>query len=154
MRNGGCQDGYIRVAWSCIRLVPTLKSFSDALQACNAEGATLAMPKVEELDLTLRRLVKMSGGDHWIGLKEMCSGVWLGLFQTCWLGKWEYKWVDGVTLHLGRYQGWHPGEPGNARVRGRALCVQYWYSGPAADPMWDDTGCHVTKRYICQSPPV
>ncbi|XP_019621358.1 PREDICTED: uncharacterized protein LOC109467748 [Branchiostoma belcheri] len=63
--------------------------------ACNAEGATLAMPKTEELDLALRRLVKMSGGnsDHWIGLRGTYNGR---------LGKWEYKWEDGSLL--GKYQ--------------------------------------------------
>ncbi|KAI8489092.1 hypothetical protein Bbelb_330770 [Branchiostoma belcheri] len=151
MRTGGCQDGYRRVGLACIRLGTVLKSFWDAQQACNAEGATLAMPKTEELDLALRRLVRRSGGnsDHWIGLRFTCPRLFFG---TCWFGKWEYKWVDG--LPLGRYQGWHPGEASHSKVP-RALCVLYWYSGPAADPMWDDTtGCHGKKRYICQSPPV
>ncbi|KAI8506479.1 hypothetical protein Bbelb_159060 [Branchiostoma belcheri] len=126
MRNGGCQDGYRRLGSTCIRLAPTQKSFWDASQSCVAEGATLAMPKTEELDRALRRLVKMSGGNavHWIGMRETCT--------SC-LEISKYHWVDG--LPLGKYQGWHPGEPRNIKESWNSLCVQYWYSGQTPDPI-------------------
>ncbi|KAI8508770.1 hypothetical protein Bbelb_138690 [Branchiostoma belcheri] len=142
MPNVPCKHGYRRVGWSCIRLGTVQKSFLDAQQACNAEGATLAMPKTEELDLALRRLVKMSGGnsDSWIGLRGTYNGR---------LGKWEYKWEDGSLL--GKYQGWYPGEPRNRAESWLTLCVQYWRGHTEWDTMWDDAICDDKKRYICQS---
>ncbi|KAI8480605.1 hypothetical protein Bbelb_416770 [Branchiostoma belcheri] len=150
MRTGGCQDGYRsrRVGLACIRLGTVLKSLSNARQACNVEGATLAMPKTEELDLALRRLVRRSGGnsDHWIGLRFTCPRLFFG---TCSFGTWEYKWVDGLPLGRGGTQ------VRQVTAQCPVLFVLYWHSGPAADPMWDDTaGCYGKKRYICQSPPV
>ncbi|XP_078693720.1 uncharacterized protein LOC144923227 [Branchiostoma floridae x Branchiostoma belcheri] len=150
MRNGGCQDGYIRVGWPCIKLVSSPKSFWDAKQACVDEGATLAMPRTEKFDHALRRHVKITAqlgySEFWIGLTVTVTGFWFG--------SKEYNWVDGVPL-LGQYRGWHPGEPTDVKNlrNGDWLCIQYWYSGRTADPMWDDAKCTQKKRYICQSSP-
>ncbi|XP_078603281.1 uncharacterized protein LOC144877248 [Branchiostoma floridae x Branchiostoma japonicum] len=133
----GCKGGYIRLGRHCIRLVPIPKSFVDAQQACKADGATLAMPKTKELDLTLRRLVKTSGGNnhHWIGLSNA--------------GDLDWTWVD--ETRLGHYLAWNPGEPRGDK--GVVLCVQYWSSGHTTGPMWDDAECSGEKWFICQIRP-
>ncbi|XP_019616699.1 PREDICTED: uncharacterized protein LOC109464206 [Branchiostoma belcheri] len=148
VRTDGCQHGYIRVGWRCIRLVPIQKSFPDAEQACVEEGATLAMPKTKEWDHALRHLVKTSGGNFdqtWIGMRVIGTGIRFDMY--------ELKSVDG--LPLGQYRGWHPGEPASVKYLGSgdSLCVQYWYSGRTADPMWDDADCNAKNPYICQSSP-
>ncbi|KAI8484095.1 hypothetical protein Bbelb_382130 [Branchiostoma belcheri] len=99
MRTGGCQDGYRRVGLACIRLDTVLKSFWDAQQACKVEGATLAMPKTEGLDLALRRLVRRSGGnsDHRIGLRFTCPRLFFGI---CWFGPAaDPMWDDTAGCH-------------------------------------------------------
>eukprot|EP00058_Branchiostoma_floridae_P015449 XP_002600937.1 hypothetical protein BRAFLDRAFT_79127 [Branchiostoma floridae] len=125
-----CKAGYIRLKRHCFRLVSHTKSFLEALEACKAEEAILAMPKTEFVDLALRRLVQKSGSnsDYWIGMIEAGS---------------DWKWLDGARL--GSYQGWHPGEPSDLKGFG-PLCVQYWSSGHTTDPMWDDIWCHETRR--------
>ncbi|KAI8514163.1 hypothetical protein Bbelb_084870 [Branchiostoma belcheri] len=94
IRKGGCQDGYIRVEWACIKLVSSRKSFLDAQQACKEEGAGLAMPKTEEFDHALRRHVKTSGGnfEHWIGMLVKFTS------RTSKI----YEWIGG--LPVGNYQ--------------------------------------------------
>ncbi|XP_078687673.1 C-type lectin BpLec-like [Branchiostoma floridae x Branchiostoma belcheri] len=104
---------------------------------CWMEGATLAMPKTEELDVALRDLVKTEGGNkqHWIGMEEK-DRTWY--------------WVDGSVVGDNGYKGWNPGEPDYYRW---PRCGQYW-SGRTGYPMWDDEGCHrVMRRFICQRPP-
>ncbi|XP_066297371.1 CD209 antigen-like [Branchiostoma lanceolatum] len=140
MRGVGCRVGYTLLAGTCIRLASEEKSHGDALTACQEEGATLAMPKTEELDVVLRDLVKTEGGneDHWIGgMKTHTRATW--------------QWVDGSQLAQS-YQGWSPNEPNIVGYEGNAICAQYW-SGGVGYPMWDDTDCHVSKRYICQVHP-
>ncbi|XP_078615624.1 CD209 antigen-like protein A [Branchiostoma floridae x Branchiostoma japonicum] len=116
------------------------------MEACKTEGATLAMPKTEKLDLALRNLVKTKGGnnDHWIGLVEK--------ERTC-----SWSWADGSSVDSYPYKGWYPGQPNRVRLFGclLSLCGQYW-SGPRAshDPMWDDSDqCWRKKSFICQCPP-
>ncbi|XP_035682627.1 uncharacterized protein LOC118420028 [Branchiostoma floridae] len=110
-RRHGCKDGYIRLGQHCIRLVPILKSFVDAQQACMADGATLAMPKTKELDLALRRLVKTSGGsnDHWIGMKRVVDLDW--------------TWVDGTLL--GHYRVWNPGRKESNSGRKPPIVIKF-----------------------------
>ncbi|KAI8491366.1 hypothetical protein Bbelb_309990 [Branchiostoma belcheri] len=80
-----CRNGYKLLAGTCIRLVVSTgwfrikagKFYYDAKLACRMEGATLAMPKTEELDVALRGLVKSEGDnkEHWIGMEEK-DGTW------------------------------------------------------------------------------
>ncbi|XP_066288335.1 apolipoprotein(a)-like [Branchiostoma lanceolatum] len=122
-QHGACKDGYIPLGEACIRLVPIKKSFGDAQKSCEAEGATLAMPKTKRVDLILRAMVRSTGGkkDHWIG---MCEN---GSFDKHVLGNW--KWVDGSRLATYDYQGWNPGEPNGYGSQ----CVQYLYAGYSRD---------------------
>ncbi|KAI8500468.1 hypothetical protein Bbelb_220340 [Branchiostoma belcheri] len=136
-----CQKGYRLLAGTCIKLVSTGwvgKSYYDAKKACKKEGATLAMPKTEELDVALRDLVKTEGGNavHWIGMEEK-KGTWY--------------WVDGSKVGNNGYTGWNPGEPNYSRVLDK--CGQYW-SGRTGYAMWDDEACYIYRnRFICQRPP-
>ncbi|KAI8516953.1 hypothetical protein Bbelb_055340 [Branchiostoma belcheri] len=93
-----CNNGYRLIAGSCFRLVVSPGGwFNDgerhdqAKLACIKEGATLAMPKTEELDVALRDLVKTEGGSyqHWIGMEEK-EGTWY--------------WVDGSKVGSNGYK--------------------------------------------------
>ncbi|CAH1239959.1 CLEC4M [Branchiostoma lanceolatum] len=109
MRGVGCGVGYTLLAGTCIRLASEEKSHGDALTACQEEGATLAMPKTEELDVALRDLVKTEGGneDHWIGgMKKRTRATW--------------QWVDESQLGPS-YQGWSPNEPNIVGYEGNAI---------------------------------
>ncbi|KAI8516320.1 hypothetical protein Bbelb_049010 [Branchiostoma belcheri] len=65
VRGDGCQVGYKRLASTCFRRA--CKPYF----ACKKEGARLAIPKTEELDIALRNLVRTEGqnGKYWIRLK-------------------------------------------------------------------------------------
>ncbi|KAI8502469.1 hypothetical protein Bbelb_200570 [Branchiostoma belcheri] len=140
-----CQDGYHLLTRNCVRLHFRTLSHKDAREACEREGARLAMPKTEELDIALRKLVRTVGQnmDFWIGLfdkENFCRRE----------RRWE--WVDGSTL--GNYKGWNPGEPSNCRsFIMTKLCVQYW-SGRTGYPMWDDDHCSRSHSFICQTHPI
>ncbi|XP_078615625.1 C-type lectin mannose-binding isoform-like [Branchiostoma floridae x Branchiostoma japonicum] len=107
------------------------------MEACKKEGATLAMPKTEELDVALRNLVKTEGGNayHWIGMVEK-KGTWY--------------WADGSKVDNNQYKGWYPGKPDN--FRWIPLCGQYWPDGTPGYPTWDDSPCFNLKSFICQCP--
>ncbi|XP_019616524.1 PREDICTED: rheacalcin-1-like [Branchiostoma belcheri] len=139
-----CKNGYKLLVGTCIKLIGIDwifgKSHDGAKEACRKEGATLAMPKTEELDVALRDLVKRVGfnKEYWIGMEEK-DGTWY--------------WVDGSVVGQNGYKGWNAGEPGGWS------CGQYWakssswlFSG-SGYPMWDDDACFNRKRFICQRPP-
>ncbi|XP_035689585.1 uncharacterized protein LOC118424886 [Branchiostoma floridae] len=139
-RNGSCKVGYRLVFGTCILLSLEEMSYAAAKKACRKDGASLAMPKTEDLDVALRNLVKTVGEnrEHWIGMKRLHTRSW--------------QWEDGTDL--GNYQAWCPGEPSN---RGwifnmNKFCVQYW-SGCTESIMWDDTECYRSKQFICQASP-
>ncbi|KAI8510700.1 hypothetical protein Bbelb_116160 [Branchiostoma belcheri] len=142
-----CKNGYKLLAGTCIKLVSNGKSHDGAKKACKKEGATLAMPKTEELDVALRDLVKTEGGnkEHWIGMEEK-KGTWY--------------WVDGSVVEHNGYTGWNPGEPSNPRWP-YALCGQYWEKSSGwffeftqtGYVMWDDEACFKKRSFICQRPP-
>ncbi|XP_019627871.1 PREDICTED: C-type lectin domain family 4 member M-like [Branchiostoma belcheri] len=146
-----CKKGYRLLAGTCIKLVSTGwyglgRSHDGAKKACRKEGATLAMPKTEELDVALRDLVKTEGPNkgHWIGMEEK-EGTWY--------------WVDGSLVGQNGYKGWNPGQPSNPRWP--PTCGQYWEKSKSPDwlfsqsghPMWDDDACFSLKSFICQRPP-
>ncbi|KAI8500467.1 hypothetical protein Bbelb_220330 [Branchiostoma belcheri] len=147
-----CIKGYRLLAGTCIKLFTTRRgseigvSHVRATKACKKEGATLAMPKTEELDAALRGLVKRKGGNyqHWIGMEEK-GGSWF--------------WVDGSKVGNNGYQGWNPGEPSNSRWP--PLCGQYWEKMKSSGwlfrwtgyVMWDDDACLHPRSFICQRPP-
>ncbi|XP_066264425.1 E-selectin-like [Branchiostoma lanceolatum] len=131
-----CRNGYQLLAQTCIRVHIIAKSYVDAQAACESEGAVLAMPKTEELDVALRSQIIKSGKD---------SNYWIGL--TKWQTEWE--WADRSKLNENPYKGWNPGQP-EFSVFISYDCVQYW-SRPTGIPMWDDTLCSYKHRYICQA---
>ncbi|XP_035698131.1 CD209 antigen-like protein E [Branchiostoma floridae] len=141
-KDDSCGTGYKLVGGALIRLAKEIQSHHYAMAACKEEGATLAMPKTEELDVALRNLVKTEGGnkDHWIGLEERG--------ETC-----SWYWVDGSKVDSNQYKGWYPDQPSNPRYFGCLVtwCGQYWSGDTAShDPMWDDTDCWRQKSFICQ----
>ncbi|KAI8502464.1 hypothetical protein Bbelb_200520 [Branchiostoma belcheri] len=140
-RSDGCQVGYKRLASTCFRLHFRRMTWMKAKEACKKEGARLAMPKTEELDIALRHLVRTEGQNmgYWIGLKDKERLIW----------KKRWGWDDGSKL--GKYKGWNPGQPSSIRkLRPGKMCVRYW-SGPAGYPMWDDRRCGESRKFICQT---
>ncbi|KAI8502424.1 hypothetical protein Bbelb_200120 [Branchiostoma belcheri] len=142
-KSDSCRVGYKLLATFCVRLNFRAMSHQKATEACEREGARLAMPKTEELDIALRNLVRREGQNmgYWIGLKDK---------ESFYLRRRQWGWVDGSTL--GNYKGWNPGEPSNKRTYWHLtkLCVQYW-SGRPGYPMWDDVDCSESRRFICQA---
>eukprot|EP00058_Branchiostoma_floridae_P028477 XP_002613968.1 hypothetical protein BRAFLDRAFT_67468 [Branchiostoma floridae] len=139
-KDDSCGTGYKLVGGALIRLAKEMQSHHYAMAACKKEGATLAMPKTEELDVALRNLVKTEGGnkDHWIGLEERG--------ETC-----SWYWADGSKVDSNQYKGWYPGRPDNPRYFGcfHTWCARYWSGDTAShDPMWDDTDCWRQKSFI------
>eukprot|EP00058_Branchiostoma_floridae_P019758 XP_002605248.1 hypothetical protein BRAFLDRAFT_92278 [Branchiostoma floridae] len=92
--SGGCRVGYKLLAGTCIRLDPREVSYGEAEKVCEGEGARLAMPKTEELDIALRNIVLTKGNNlrYWIGMRD--KAVLL-------LHKRDWEWEDGSTL--GKY---------------------------------------------------
>ncbi|XP_035696693.1 uncharacterized protein LOC118430090 [Branchiostoma floridae] len=127
-KDDSCGTGYKLVGGALIRLAKEMQSHYYAMAACKKEGATLAMPKTEELDVALRNLVKTEGGnkDHWIGLEERG--------ETC-----SWYWVDGSKVDSNQYKGWYPDQPSNPRYFG---CWHTWcaYTPFTIDNM--DEGIH------------
>eukprot|EP00058_Branchiostoma_floridae_P019760 XP_002605250.1 hypothetical protein BRAFLDRAFT_92276 [Branchiostoma floridae] len=98
----GCrQVGYKLLAGTCIRLNLRKLSYKTARKTCKKDGARLAMPETEELDLALRNLVQKEGHNinFWIGLRN--KG---GFF----LRKRHWLWEDGSKL--GHYKVFTTGE--------------------------------------------
>ncbi|XP_078621337.1 E-selectin-like [Branchiostoma floridae x Branchiostoma japonicum] len=81
-----CRNGYQLVAQTCIRVPRDKKNHNDAQAACEREGATLAMPKTRELDVSLRNWIRKFGMSQyfWIGLKLGAGKIW--------------KWADGSRI--------------------------------------------------------
>ncbi|KAI8516949.1 hypothetical protein Bbelb_055300 [Branchiostoma belcheri] len=145
-----CKNGYRLLAGTCIKLVVSTglfghgNSHDGAKKACRTEGATLAMPKTEELDVALRDLVRTEGGNkgYWIGMEKK-RGTWY--------------WVDGSKVGQNGYKGWNPGEPSNPRWP--PLCGRYWEKPSGwlftrtGYVMWDDDECFKRRSFICQHPP-
>ncbi|XP_035662075.1 macrophage mannose receptor 1-like [Branchiostoma floridae] len=142
----GCrQVGYKLLAGTCIRLNLRKLSYKTARKTCKKDGARLAMPETEELDLALRNLVQKEGHNinFWIGLRN--KG---GFF----LRKRHWLWEDGSKL--GHYKGWNLGEPNGKRwvhLPEFNLCVRYYWAGRTGDPMWDDSSCTRKHGFICQA---
>eukprot|EP00058_Branchiostoma_floridae_P019762 XP_002605252.1 hypothetical protein BRAFLDRAFT_92274 [Branchiostoma floridae] len=88
-----CKVGYRLIAMTCIRLSIQRKDFYNAKKTCEREGATLAMPKTEELDIALRNLVRTEGqtGDYWIGMKDF------EMFRLQ-IKYRKWQWLDGSTI--------------------------------------------------------
>ncbi|XP_078621601.1 salivary C-type lectin 1-like [Branchiostoma floridae x Branchiostoma japonicum] len=142
LTRNGCQTGYKLLLTTCIRLDFRQKNYWGAREACEREGATLAMPKTKELDLALRNLVSKEGHnlEPWIGLKDN------NYFR---LLKRQWQWEDGSALR--NYKGWNPGVPNNRRLTHRTrLCVHYW-PGRTGYHMWNDLGCSRRRGFICQT---
>ncbi|KAI8494081.1 hypothetical protein Bbelb_284280 [Branchiostoma belcheri] len=80
-----CMNGYQLLAQTCIKVYSYEKDYAEALAVCEKDGATLAMPKTRELDVSLRNLIRKVGVslDYWIGLVN-CDDIW--------------KWADGSRL--------------------------------------------------------
>ncbi|XP_078620903.1 C-type lectin 1-like [Branchiostoma floridae x Branchiostoma japonicum] len=142
-----CRVGYRLIEKTCIRLSLQTKGFYSAQRTCKREGATLAMPKTEELDIALRKLVlEGRNGDIWIGLKDVERFRLQRKYR-----KWQ--WLDGSALE--GYKGWGPEQPNDKRLKHfklHDLCVRYWL-GSKSYPMWNDTKCHGSKGFICQALP-
>ncbi|KAI8502444.1 hypothetical protein Bbelb_200320 [Branchiostoma belcheri] len=87
----GCKVGYKRLASSCFRLHFRRMTWMKAKEACKKEGARLAMPKTEELDIALRNLVRTEGQNrkYWIGLKDKERKI-------LWKKNWVWDDGDGI----------------------------------------------------------
>eukprot|EP00058_Branchiostoma_floridae_P019747 XP_002605237.1 hypothetical protein BRAFLDRAFT_92290 [Branchiostoma floridae] len=115
-----CRHGYKLVAQTCIKVSHYHKNYDAAKAACVNEGATLAMPKTKEFDVSLR---------NWMGRFGRSQCFWIGLKQVPVIKIWQ--WADGSHIVIHGYTGWNPGEPESAEFVKPAfwsvkpMCVQY-----------------------------
>ncbi|KAI8510536.1 hypothetical protein Bbelb_114520 [Branchiostoma belcheri] len=87
----------------CYKACNTLKTFSEADEACRVDGGTLAMPRDADTNAFLVSLYKpVMMNDH--------TSFWFGLHDQRKEGRFE--WVDGSAL--GPYNSWGPQEPNDA----------------------------------------
>ncbi|CAH1248787.1 CD209 [Branchiostoma lanceolatum] len=91
LKSDGCPVGYKLVVRTCFQLNFRKMSYGDASKACKTEGAMLAMPKTEELDVALRNLVRTEGHNlqYWIGMWDT---------ERLLLHKRQWFWEDGSKL--------------------------------------------------------
>ncbi|KAI8516955.1 hypothetical protein Bbelb_055360 [Branchiostoma belcheri] len=105
-----CRKSYELLAGTCVIFASAsflMMPYNEAKKTCMNEGATVAMPKTEELDVAIRDVIKRERGnkEHWIGMEKKGE---------------TWYWVDGSKVDNNGYKGWNPGKPSNS-----GLCGQY-----------------------------
>ncbi|XP_035677116.1 uncharacterized protein LOC118416147 [Branchiostoma floridae] len=120
----GCSMDYVRFNGVCYKSFRAWITRDEARQACEADGAMLAMPKDSETNAFLASLPEVTGGR------------WLGVTDTNADGQWVLE--DGQTL---TYSNWKNNEPNDGNI-----CASF-YSTIAT---WDSRLCSHQKGYICQ----
>ncbi|XP_060582797.1 A disintegrin and metalloproteinase with thrombospondin motifs 1-like [Ruditapes philippinarum] len=108
-----------------VLLSEDVTTWASAKAACEALSARLVILESQKEIDDMMTSFNILGFDHWIGM-------------TCTAGS-NCVWIDGRSVSSG-FQAWAPNEPNWGD------CV---YIGMRSK-LWDDTGCTVVKRYICE----
>ncbi|XP_066284145.1 macrophage mannose receptor 1-like [Branchiostoma lanceolatum] len=130
--SGPCPEGYVLFENICYKAYKEFKTFSQALQRCEDEGGTLAMPKHQSVDAFFTGLI--------INLSPM-TDAWIGLRNEG--GTWT--WLDGSTVSECGFSDWD--ESNTDHTVGHCGFIRFtsWYK-------WVDDPCDGTLRsgFICQ----
>ncbi|XP_019631510.1 PREDICTED: collectin-10-like [Branchiostoma belcheri] len=122
--------GYVRFNGARYKSFTERKTRGEAVQACAADGGTLAMPKNSPTNTFLANLAKVVKS-RWIGLTDANKD-----------GHWVFE--DGQTLESSGYANWRPGEPKPPNPRGG--CAGFWSRGSS----WSEQDCNFRRGFICQ----
>ncbi|XP_078594451.1 C-type lectin lectoxin-Lio3-like [Branchiostoma floridae x Branchiostoma japonicum] len=122
--NTDCLMGYVGFNGVCYKSFTGSSTRDEARQACEADGAMLAMPKDSETNAFLASLEPVTGGR------------WLGVTDTDGDGQWVFE--DGQTL---TYSNWKDGEPNHG-----SNCAAFY----GITSNWDSRHCNHRRGYICQ----
>ncbi|XP_066273397.1 uncharacterized protein [Branchiostoma lanceolatum] len=134
-----CPEGYVyhQPSRTCYKAFDAKKSYDGAVEACSADGGSLAMPRDDATNVFLIYLKNAVDNRGWFRF---------GLTDEHQEGGW--MWSDGIAL--GSYSPWGPGEPNNRRNED---CGEYF---PGSRPKktrnkWNDGPCpNKNRKFICQ----
>ncbi|KAI8515741.1 hypothetical protein Bbelb_065540 [Branchiostoma belcheri] len=124
------ESGYVSFNGGRYKSFTERKTRGEAVQACAADGGTLAMPKNSPTNTFLANLAKVVKS-RWIGLTDANND-----------GHWVFE--DGQTLESSGYANWRPGEPKPPNPRGG--CAGFWSRGSS----WSEQDCNFRRGFICQ----
>lgn len=122
-----------------VKIFSDLKSWSDARQACQAEGGDLVKILQSNMNKFLADIIRVRGGGrHWIGLNDLAQEN-------------RFVWLDEDKQ--ANYTNWAAGQPNNYRINkttesGGQHCVEI---GTFA-PRWQDDMCSRLSKFICGRP--
>ncbi|XP_035665310.1 macrophage mannose receptor 1-like [Branchiostoma floridae] len=131
--SGPCPDGYVLFENVCYRAYKEFKTFAQAVQWCEADGGTLAMPKDRSVDMFFTGLI--------IDLSPM-TDAWIGLRNEG--GTWTWMDEAGTTVSECGFSAWD--EANTAHTDGNCGYIKFtsWYK-------WADSSCNTLKSgLICQ----
>ncbi|XP_066265125.1 uncharacterized protein [Branchiostoma lanceolatum] len=128
-----CPAGYVNFSGTCLKFSSDRKTYPDARDACQQEGAHLVVIKTAALDNFIVDKMKNQynyPAETWIGMDDLVTHG-------------QFVWDDGSVLSPGDYTHWSPGQPNVDPERCVEIRPQFSY-------MWNDHMCGELKYYVCQ----
>jgi hypothetical protein len=119
--------------------------FSDAMQSCQALGATLTSVHTKAENEFIFNLNPIIKSTRWLGGRRNSVG--------------DFEWVDGTSftipsLFAGCTPGvdclWALGEPNNLNLQEE--CIQMGLKGASTPGGWNDALCTFKRDYVCKAP--
>lgn len=126
-----CPSGWTSFEYSCYFTYTLKKSWSQAREKCQNQGAELAIIKTQQ---------EM---DYINGLFQSSIEAWIGLNDQGAEGQW--MWVDGTPLTT---TFWATGQP-NSHNGVNQDCVEFWHRGSKSGE-WNDENCNLNQYFICE----
>ncbi|XP_078603049.1 uncharacterized protein LOC144877051 isoform X2 [Branchiostoma floridae x Branchiostoma japonicum] len=122
---------YVHYNGDCYKSFAEEKTYTEAGQACAADGGILAMPKDSETNAFLA------------SLPPVVAGRWFGLTDADGDGQWEF--ADGQPLT--NFSSWRAGEPAPDDETGLGGCAGLY----ATASTWNERDCSKLRGFICQT---
>ncbi|KAM9501075.1 C-type mannose receptor 2-like isoform 2-T4 [Clarias gariepinus] len=115
-------------------VVNTELNWTDAQAYCRAIFTDLATIESDEEMNTVKAMINGSGGDFWIGMRQIDSNCYCSASYN----NRSWVWSDQSCVS---YFNWKDGEPNNA---GTNNCVTI-----RDNNKWNDAGCFWTYKFVC-----
>ncbi|XP_074550618.1 uncharacterized protein LOC141808130 [Halichoeres trimaculatus] len=126
-----CPSGWRSFEYSCYFTYTVTKTWNQARESCQNQGAELAIVKTrQEMDFIN-------------GLFQSNIEAWIGLTDKGAEGQWI--WVDGTPLTT---TFWAKGQP-NSHNGVNQDCVEFWHRGSNSGE-WNDENCNLAQYFICE----
>jgi len=122
----GCPNGWSLFGPNCYKLVETLKTWQEAENHCQTEGAHLASLHSEEEKDFVGGLTSHQW-EHWLGGTRKSGETW--------------QWSDLTPFS---YTNWRPTEPNNSE--GKENCIEF----QGSNLQWNDISCNFKARFVCK----